>query len=33
MANDPDGRIMIGAAVGAQVLGNFFIKRIIAIKV
>jgi tight adherence protein B len=33
MAADPDGRIMIGAGIGAQVLGNFFIKKIIAIKV
>jgi tight adherence protein B len=33
MAEDPDGKWMIGGAVGAQVLGNFFIKKIIAIKV
>ena len=33
MAADPDGRIMIGSAIVAQVLGNFFIKRIINIKV
>jgi tight adherence protein B len=33
MANDPDGRWMIGGAVAAQVLGNFFIKKIINIKV
>jgi len=33
MAADSDGRIMIGAAIGAQLLGNFFIKRIINIKV
>ena len=33
MAADSDGKIMIGAAIGAQVLGNFFIKKIIAIKV
>ena len=33
MASDSDGRIMIGAAIGAQLLGNFFIKRIINIKV
>lgn len=33
MAADPDGKKMIGAAVIAQVLGNFFIKKIIKIKV
>jgi tight adherence protein B len=33
MADDPDGKKMIGAAVIAQVLGNFFIKKIIKIKV
>ena len=33
MANDPDGKWMIGGAVFAQILGNFFIKKIIAIKV
>jgi tight adherence protein B len=33
MAADSDGKIMIGAAIGAQLLGNFFIKRIINIKV
>jgi tight adherence protein B len=33
MADDPDGRTMIAAAVIAQVLGNFFIKKIIKIKV
>jgi tight adherence protein B len=33
MADDPDGKLMIGGAVGAQVLGNFFIKKIIKIKV
>jgi hypothetical protein len=33
MAEDPDGKKMIGGAVFAQVLGNFFIKRIIKIKV
>jgi tight adherence protein B len=33
MADDPDGKKMIGAAILAQVLGNFFIKKIIKIKV
>jgi tight adherence protein B len=33
MAEDPDGKFMIGGAVVAQILGNFFIKRIIDIKV
>lgn len=33
MANDPTGKILIGCAIGAQVLGNFFIKKIINIKV
>jgi len=33
MAADPDGKIMIGASIVAQLLGNFFIKRIINIKV
>ncbi len=33
MAEDPDGKWMIGGAVVAQVLGNFFIKKIINIKV
>jgi tight adherence protein B len=33
MANDPDGKMMIGGAIAAQILGNFFIKKIINIKV
>jgi tight adherence protein B len=33
MAADPDGKMMIAGAVIAQVLGNFFIKKIIKIKV
>jgi tight adherence protein B len=33
MAADSDGKIMIGGAVLAQILGNFFIKKIINIKV
>jgi tight adherence protein B len=33
MAADPDGKKMIAAAVIAQVIGNFFIKKIIKIKV
>ncbi len=33
MAEDPDGKYMIGGAVFAQILGNFFIKKIINIKV
>jgi tight adherence protein B len=33
MAEDPDGKWMIGGSIGAQILGNFFIKRIINIKV
>jgi tight adherence protein B len=33
MAKDPDGKWLIGASIFAQVLGNFFIKRIINIKV
>ncbi len=33
MAGDPDGKKMIAGAIIAQVLGNFFIKKIIKIKV
>jgi tight adherence protein B len=33
MAEDTDGKWMIAGAIGAQVLGNFFIKKIINIKV
>jgi tight adherence protein B len=33
MAADSDGKIMIGASVVAQILGNYFIKKIIKIKV
>jgi tight adherence protein B len=33
MAEDSDGKLMIGGAVVAQILGNYFIKRIINIKV
>jgi tight adherence protein B len=33
MAADPDGRKMIFGAIFAQILGNFFIKKIINIKV
>jgi tight adherence protein B len=33
MAEDADGKFMIGGAIFAQVLGNFFIKKIINIKV
>ena len=33
MAEDSDGKWMIGSAIVAQVLGNFFIKKIINIKV
>ena len=33
MAADSDGKLMIGGAIFAQILGNFFIKRIINIKV
>jgi tight adherence protein B len=33
MAADDTGKELIGAAIGAQLLGNFFIKRIINIKV
>ena len=33
MAADPDGKLLIGGAIVAQVLGNFFIKKIINIKV
>jgi tight adherence protein B len=33
MAQDSDGKWMIGGAIAAQVLGNYFIKRIINIKV
>jgi tight adherence protein B len=33
MAEDSDGKYMIGGAIFAQVLGNFFIKKIINIKV
>jgi tight adherence protein B len=33
MAEDSDGKWMIGGAIAAQILGNFFIKKIINIKV
>jgi tight adherence protein B len=33
MAEDSDGKYLIGGAIVAQVLGNFFIKKIINIKV
>jgi Flp pilus assembly protein TadB len=33
MAEDPDGKWLIGGAIVAQILGNFFIKKIINIKV
>ena len=33
MAQDPDGKWLIGGAVAAQVLGNYFIRKIINIKV
>jgi tight adherence protein B len=33
MAKDPDGQYIIGAAIVAQLVGNYFIKRIINIKV
>jgi tight adherence protein B len=33
MASEPEGRYMIGGAIFAQILGNFFIKKIINIKV
>jgi len=33
MAADSDGKWLIGGAIFAQVLGNFFIKKIINIKV
>jgi tight adherence protein B len=33
MANDPDGKYLIIAAIAAQVLGYFFIRKIIRIKV
>jgi tight adherence protein B len=33
MAEDSTGKWMIGGAVAAQILGNFFIKKIINIKV
>jgi hypothetical protein len=33
MAADPDGQKMIGAAIFAQLLGKFFINKIIKIKV
>ena len=33
MAEDPDGKFLIGGAIVAQILGNFFIKKIINIKV
>ena len=33
MADDPEGKFLIGGAIVAQVLGNFFIKKIINIKV
>jgi tight adherence protein B len=32
-ANDPDGKWLIGVAIGLQVVGHFAIKRIISIKV
>jgi len=33
MAKDPDGRYLIGFAILGQLLGNYFIRRIINIKV
>jgi len=33
MAADSDGKLMIGGAIVAQILGNYFIKKIINIKV
>jgi len=33
MAEDSDGKFLIGGAIVAQILGNFFIKKIINIKV
>jgi Flp pilus assembly protein TadB len=33
MAEDPDGKWLIAGAIFAQILGNFFIKKIINIKV
>lgn len=33
MARDSDGKLLIGGAIVAQVIGNFFIKKIINIKV
>src|SRR6202140_4454009 len=33
MANDSDGKYLIGGAIVAQILGNYFIKKIINIKV
>jgi tight adherence protein B len=33
MAEDSDGKYLIGGAIAAQILGNFFIKKIINIKV
>jgi tight adherence protein B len=33
MADDSDGKWLIAGAIGAQILGNFFIRRIINIKV
>lgn len=33
MAADSTGKVLIGCAIGAQLLGNFFIKKIINIKV
>ena len=33
MADDPDGKWLIGGAIVAQILGNFCIKKIINIKV
>jgi Flp pilus assembly protein TadB len=33
MAKDPDGKWMIGGAIAAQFFGNYFIKKIINIKV
>jgi Flp pilus assembly protein TadB len=33
MAKDPDGRWLIAFAIVGQVIGNYFIRRIIKIKV
>ena len=33
MAKDPDGKWLVGGSIGAQILGYFFIKKIITIKV